>query len=487
MRKTFAILFLLLVPVGILNFLSAPYANSWAILISIASLWFTGLLPLPITALLVPVLAILFDLLPIEQAFLQFGHEILFLFIGSFFLAKALQKYDIDRRVSFLFLLFLAKKGSVNSLFWGISTLSWFLSMWISNTASTAILAPFCLGIASALKSTKSEHNDQNLNTRFLLTCAFSASMGGMVTPIGSPPNLIAMQFLNSNGYDISFIDWIFYALPASVLIVIPVNLFLSFIFPIKNYSLRTVQEYIRQEYTKIGCISRNDKWVLLVFCIAIFLWIFPAASRYIAPDLSIYLTKHFPMGLVAILAASLLFILPRQTKTSALKKEPLVTKANSPRLLSWEDVISIDWGTVLIFGGGLTLGTALSQSGLTEYIGANLLLTSQNSWALLAIMMIILAILTSEFSSNTASASILIPILLGIPHTAEQAALIAPLVIATTLAASCGFMLPVSTPPNAIVYGTGKIRIQDMIRAGLATDIFAAISIFLLFILFWL
>lgn len=466
------IVFLLMtfLPYLVLSFFQPNYYKVMAIFISIVLMWFTEVIPLAVTGLMVPLLAILFGVASTKEAFAPFGNQILFLFMGSFFMAKAMEKHGWDKRMAYTFLASSIGAKSLQGVLIQVAFICWVLSMWISNTAACAIIVPIILGLMETLKSSLKDESDRtNLQTSFLLTAAFASSIGGMATPVGSPPNLMAIQFLKTKGIEISFLEWMGYGLPVSMAMLAALLFILKWRYPMPRVELKAVRSLFKSELEGLGKIKKTEWQVMAVFFLAVILWVMPGLLKIILPNhwsgLSQKLNDILPMGGVGVMASSLLFVLPSDTPGEAN--------------LTWSEANTIDWGTIWLFGGGLAMGSLLDKSGLAAYAGG-LLFGGSFNFYVLAFIVIITGVLLSEFSSNTASTAIIVPLLLGSlsiwgeTHTTS-------LVIAAAFGASFGFMLPVSTPPNAIVYGTGKLPLKEMIKTGSLFDITGSLIIWIL------
>ncbi|MEZ4754114.1 MAG: DASS family sodium-coupled anion symporter [Bdellovibrionota bacterium] len=451
-------------------------ASALSIFTTIIILWFTELLPLPVTGLLVPVLATLYGILPTADAFKEFGNPILFLFIGAFLLAQALHKYKWDQRMAYFILASKVGKASPATLISIIGLICWTLSMWISNTATCAMMTPLCLGIAEIYNSRfKSEKEKNNFTTRILLTCAFSSSIGGLATPIGSPPNLIAISFLSEAGIQINFFEWMLLATPVALLMFLILVVILELLFPIKIAASNQVKEFFKDQYQALGPLTREEIQVALVFTFTVVFWILPGIVEQAGLS-ELYTTlrlDRLSMNLVGLIGGLSLFLLPSSSSSKDLTN------------LTWNDAKKIDWGTLMLFGGGLTLGAVLNDSGLAKEIGS-LIFSGDNSFIYLLFASTVIGVLMSEFASNTASASVVIPIVIASVAGISENYLWF-LVAAVAFGASYGFMLPVSTPPNAIVFGTGKLKIKDLIKAGIFFDIAGTISIVTYLYLCWI
>jgi sodium-dependent dicarboxylate transporter 2/3/5 len=337
------------------------------------------------------------------------------------------------------------------------------------------MLLPIGLGMMAALgglvaDQAEGERDPSRLRfgTAMMLMIAYGASVGGLITPIGSPPNLIGIGFIeDETGEAISFFEWTVTALPIVILMFLALCVILILLNRPEVRRISGADEYIAEERSNLGRFSAGERNTLIAFGIAVTLWILPGIVNLIAGEKSApatFLKDHLNEGVVAILAAALLFILP-------------INWAERRFTMTWNDAVRIDWGTILLFGAGITLGKLLSDTGLAKTIGGGVTsalgLTSLLGITLLAT---VVAILISETTSNTASVGIVVPIVIPIANAAGVEPLIPAL--AAIFGASYGFMLPVSTPPNAIVYGSGMIPITKMVRSGVVFDIIGAVLI---------
>jgi sodium-dependent dicarboxylate transporter 2/3/5 len=434
--------------------LENPIERALVVFVCAVILWFTELIPLAVTALLIPIWAIANGLLSTKDAFASFGSEILFLFLGSFLLARAMQKHGWDKRMSYWLLSSRFSMSGIHGATLSISGLAWTLSMWISNTAAAAIIIPMAIGIQSSLSEHLGDEDSRNLNTRLILAAAFAASLGGLATPIGSPPNLLAIQFLSNHGITIGFMDWMKIGFPLALTALVFLNFLLAWRYPVKNKNISVSRPVFKMKLQELGPVKKAELQVAATFTLAVFFWVAPSLLEMLnQKEMAQILANKFPMGAVALLSALILFFLPIDKKQFNL---------------TWEDSHFIDWGTIMIFGGGLCLGTILDQSGLATQLAHFLFGQNATTGILSIIVLIVVSIVLSEFSSNTAAASILIPIVLAgsSNHTQALAA-----TMACAFATSFGLMLPISTPPNAIAYGTGQVSLRSMIRTGLFLD----------------
>ncbi|MFZ9002155.1 MAG: SLC13 family permease [Bacteriovoracaceae bacterium] len=454
-------------PLAVQYFFTAQSNFTYSLFVTALLLWFTEIIPLAVTGLLIPTIAVILGLVDSKTSFSAFGNQIIFLFIGSFILAKAFAYHKLDHRIAYFILSQKLATRSLYHLQFFISLICWILSMWISNTASTALMAPLCIGMASSLKERFEQENDyKNFMKSLLFLCAFSSSIGGMATPVGSPPNVLAMEFLAQKSIHLTFFDWMIMGLPISFVMLILLNLLMLKLYPLTKVKVSGLREFALEKKKQLGPLTTGQKQVMFCFMLALTLWIGPGILKLFDSTMaySSFLSSHLPIGVVALVASATLFLLPLNNETN----------------MDWEKAKDIDWGTILLFGGGLSLGTILNKTGTANIIGDVVFQSIQAEYLLLLIVTVAFGVIMSEFSSNTASASIIIPLVLG-GISALTPSQTTSIIVATAFGASFGFMLPVSTPPNAIIYGTRKLKLKEMIKTGLLFDVLGLLTIFLL------
>jgi sodium-dependent dicarboxylate transporter 2/3/5 len=468
-----AILFALLV--APLNLDPAAHRLA-AILAMMVVLWVTEALPLAVTALIGPLLAILLRVAPARGVFAPFADPIIFLFIGSFMLAEAMFVHGLDRRIAFGALSSRLVGASPVRILVAFGAVSALISMWISNTATTAMMFPIGLSIVSHLTHGKeAQGGSREFAIAMMLMCAFGASIGGIATPIGTPPNLIGIGMLNRIvGTDITFFQWMMLGLPI-------VALLLGFLVTYFYFrSLRGLDldisgtDVIAEEMRRLGPMSPGQRNTLIAFAGTVSLWLFPGVLAILGlgqtPFARAY-TAAVPESAAAMVGAILLFVLPVQWRARQFT-------------LKWEEAVRIDWGIILLFGGGLAMGELAFTTGLAESMGRGITsVLPVQSEAALTILFTAVAIVMSEAASNTASANMIVPIAIAV----AQAAGIDPIqpALGATLGASMGFMMPISTPPNAIVYSSGHVPITAMIRHGIVLDLAGFVVIVTLLLAF--
>lgn len=428
---------------------------SWVVL-----WWVTEAIPIAATALFVPILAVVTGLADAKQAFESFAHPLIFLFMGSFFMARAVIQQHLDRRLALSVLTHPIVAGKTKLMIMALLATTAFLSMWLSNTATTAMMLPISLGVVSAIFPDRLDSRG-----KLLLPVAYAASIGGIMTPVGSPPNLIAIGLIEEVlGIRISFFDWMLVTTPLAIFLLailfwmtyrkfseLPENLFVDF---------------LRKELREMGRLDRSEKKVIFCVLLAASLWILPSLlGIFVGKDHEwvIWFKAHLPEPVVAMIAGCLLFVLKDQ------KARPL---------LSWDSAKKIDWASLIIFGGGLSLGKIIFESGVAELLGGFVVNTLEGQLWLFLLVAIGFTIFFTEIASNTATANMLIPIILGAMTAASSSDYAA--VLGVSIACSLAFMMPISTPPNAIVFGSGLVQLKYMMKKGLSLNLVSWASLFI-------
>jgi len=441
-----------------------------AILVLVVALWVSEALPLAVSALLGPLLAIVLQVAPASKALASFADPIIFLFIGSFILAEAMYAHGLDRRIAFNALsspLIGRSAGRLLVVFGGVSV---FLSMWISNTATAAMMFPIGLSIVSHLSALPIAKHPRfrRFATTLMLITAFGASIGGMATPIGTPPNLIGVGMLRELvGAPISFFRWMMLGLPISMALyaVLATGFWIAGARGIRLPE--DTADLVRRELGQLGPLTRGERNVIVAFLLTVFLWVFPgllAIAGLRESPLGRAYESSMPEAAAALTGAILLFVLP-------------VSWRQRRFTMSWAEAVRIDWGTIFLFGGGLALGSLAFSTGLAASIGEAVTAWLPSSHPLLfTILFTCFAAALSEMTSNTASASMVVPIAIAV----SRAAGISPIepALGATFGASICYMLPVSTPPNAIAYSSGHVPIGTMIRYGVGLSVAACLIV---------
>lgn len=443
----------------------SPEAHTLAAVLGWVVLWWvTEPVPIPVTALLGAALCVLGGVAPAKQVLAPFAEPTIYLFLGSFLLAEAMSVHGLDRRVACQILSLRWVGSGLGRVLFTFGAITAFLSMWISNTATAAMMYPIGLGIVSACGAGRAggSRRDSPLSTGMMLMVAYAASVGGIGTPVGSPPNLIGMAMIEKfAGVKIHFFQWMLIAVPLLAVMFLALFALLTLLHRPVAASAEGGRRYVRAQMAELGPWSRGEINALLAFSVAVVLWVVPGFLALVwGPD-SVPAKAYngrVPEAVAALLAASLLFVLPLDWG----KRE---------FTLSWKQAVRIDWGTLLLFGGGMSLGNLMFETKLARAVGEGILGLSgaSSTWGI-TLAAIFTAILVSEATSNTASANMVVPVMISLALAAGVDPV--PPALGATLGASWGFMLPVSTPPNAIVYGSGMVPITAMVKAGLIFDI---------------
>ena len=434
-----------------------------AILALMIVFWVTEALPLAVTALVGPVLAVLLGVAAVRTVFAPFADPIIFLFIGSFMLAQAMFVHGLDRRIAFTALSLKAVGSSPGRILVAYGLVAAVLSMWISNTATTAMMFPLGLAVIGHLAAGRErEPAIRRYAMAMMLMTSFAASIGGLATPVGTPPNLIGIALLRQQaGVDISFDRWMLIGLPIAAVVL--AGLFgLFHVMAVRGLTFEgSGSDLVREELRRLGPLTRGQRNVMAAFFTTVLLWLLPGIFAITGMASSGFARAYatlVPESIAAMIGAILLFLLP-------------VHWAARRFTITWEQASRIDWGIVLLFGGGLSMGALADSTGLAAAMGSALAGSmSDPSPLLLTVVFTAVAIAMSEAASNTASATIVVPIAIAV----STAAGVSPLepALGATFGASMGFMMPISTPPNAIIYSSGYVPITQMIRHGILLDI---------------
>lgn len=447
----------------------SPAAHKMAALMTLAILlWVSEAIPMAATSLLVPALCIVFGVGPAAAVLGPFASSITFLFIGTFMLGLGMQKHGLDRRIALHLLGLPGVARSPFTVFAALGALTAVLSMWMSNSGTTAVMLPIALGV---LRSCPELGDSPKLRENLILLIAFAASMGGLATPVGTPPNLIALAALREHaGINLTFVQWMQLALPLTAVMVLFLFWLLRPPAGARIVDAGALRAEFQRQRAALGPFSRGERHVAMALGTAIFLWVWPGLVELAGLGSAAgagWIRQHFPEDIIGLLVGLVLLVLPTD-----LRKWEMT--------LEWHEAAKIDWGTVLLFAGGLSLGGQLFQTGLARALGeaVSTTLGAPGLWTLVAVA-IGLSILLSEAASNTASAAIMAPMMIAV--ALAQGLNPIPVALATTLACSFGFLLPVSTGPNAQAYATKQVRILTMMRKGIWLDLAGAVSVWLI------
>ncbi len=429
--------------------------EAWAVVgvaLFMAIWWVTEAIPIPATALLPIVVFPILKVGSVAEATRPFANPLIYLFMGGFILALAMEKTSLHRRIA---LNIVSRVGTrPSSIILGFMLAAAFLSMWVSNTATAMMMLPIALSVISLVedeKALKTGHLNSQFSLVMLLCLAYACNIGGIGTLIGTPPNaLMAAYMLDNHDVEIGFAQWMMIGIPI-VVVTLPVVFFVltRVVFPLRLKEIPGGAEMIAKELQKAGAMSRSEKMVGIVFGITAILWV----TR---PMLETYIPNLSDTG-IAIFAAIVMFLLPVDFKKGVF-------------VLRWEDAKKLPWEVLILFGGGLSLAAAITNTGLAEWIGMSLGGLDRLPTIVLIMSSLLVIIFLTEITSNTATAAAFLPVLASVAIAMGKDPLF--LVIPAAVGASCAFMLPVATPPNAIVYGSGLISIPEMARAGFIFNI---------------
>ncbi|MDG2194834.1 MAG: DASS family sodium-coupled anion symporter [Polaribacter sp.] len=426
--------------------------------------WITEVVNIAVTALLPLVLFPLLKVMDIADVGANYGSPIIFLFFGGFVLALALEKVNLHRRIA---LNIIRLTGTTpNKVVLGFMIATAFMSMWISNTASTVVMLPIAISVIKLLIDDEDgfTKGDKNFALSIMLGIAFSANAGGIATVIGTPPNSVLIGLLeNQYQIEISFLKWMSFGLPFSILMVgLSYVVLVKWMFPCNHINFASSSDLISEEIKQLGKITKEEKRVLTIFAITVFLWITRTLINAIFPGLKLSDTG------ISLMAAISLFAIPLSfTKGSFI--------------LKWNDTEKLAWGILILFGGGLALAKGMATSGLVDLITETIAAGNFNV-VLTVSLLIVLMLFMTELMSNVALVSVLAPVVAGIAVGLNIPIL--NVLIPVTMASSCAFMLPMATPPNAIVFASGYVKVSQMARVGIILNTLA-VALLILYYLF--
>lgn len=424
----------------------------------IAIWWISEAVPYAITSLLPIILFPLTGALGLVETSASYGHRYIFLYIGGFILAIAIERWGLHKRIALNTIKFIGT--NIKSIILGFMVATAFLSMWISNTAASVMMLPIGMSIISQLVDNPNSIENENkvFAKKLMLSIAYSASIGGVATLIGTPPNLILAGIVEETyGIEITFSKWLMFGFPISlVLLFICWKYLTQFTFSIKQKSFPGGKFEIEKQIINLGKMSYEEKIILFIFILTALAW-----------TLRSFLLENFIPNIddtiIALISALILFIIP-------------ASKEKNRKLINWKEAVRLPWEILLLFGGGLAIAQGFTTSGLSNWIGSQLTLFEGASIFILLLFLIAIVNFLTEITSNLATTAMILPVLAPLALIIEVNPLI--LMVGATVAASCAFMLPVATPPNAVVFGSGHLTIPNMIKTGIWMNL---LSIFLL------
>ncbi len=442
-----------------------------AVTVLMAIWWITEAIPIPATALLPIALFPLLNIMPSAKATAPYANHLIFLFMGGFFIAVTMEKWNLHRRIALNVINLVGT--SPQRLILGFMLATALLSAWISNTATAMMMVPIGIAVISQITKVSPTDLSSGEGTNFpvavalMLSIAWGASIGGIATIIGTPPNVVLVgQVKELYGVDITFLQWMLFGVPISILLLLVAWLLLTkILFKFENVDTKGVQQIIKEEIQQMGKPSKEEVLILIVGAFVVTLWIikglFKGWINTNLPDL-----KGVHDATIGIIGALLLFIIPSNFSKGEF-------------LLDWKTAVKIPWNVVLLFGGGLALAGGFKSSGLTAYLASQLTALEGVPMVIFILAVVALTVFLTEITSNTATATLLVPVM-GASAIALGIHPFGP-IVAACVSASCAFMLPVATPPNAVVFGSGCVNVPQMARSGLYLNLVAIIVITLL------
>ncbi len=457
-----------------LDSLTPEAAKTAAIATLMALWWMTEAIPLPVTSLLPLILFPLCGVLELNDAAPPYANKFIFLFMGGFMIARAVEKWNLHRRIALLTVFVVGSQPT--RLVAGFMLATAGLSMWISNTAATVMMLPIGLSLVTLLSERLQQSDDRSGQTgKSFATCmmlgiAYAASIGGLATLVGTPTNLFLAGFADEHQIAIGFGRWMLFATPlAAVMLVATWLLLTRFIFPIRAKHLEGSHALIEKELAKLGSVSRGEWTVLVVFAMTALAWVVrePLTNWRWLVELLPAIAK-LDDTIIALIGMTALFLIP-------------VDFQKGETALDWKTAVNIPWGVLLLFGGGFCLAEAFTGSGLAEWIGTRMEVLELSTFSLMVAVVVMVVFLT-ELTSNTPTVATFLPILYGVAQSSGVDPML--LLVPAAIAATCAFMLPVATPPNAIVFGSGHIEIGSMVKAGVWLNL---LSIVLILLWMWL
>ena len=458
--------------------LTAEEHTLLSIMALVAIWWITEPVPIPVTSLLGPTLCVLFGVVDMKTAFAAFANPMIFLFMGGFLIAKGMMVNGLDKRIAYGIMSMKWVGDSPRRIFLAIGVACMLCSGWISNTATAAMMFPISLGLLQAIRDMMVANgkdidlSSYKYSTGLMLMTAYACSIGGVLTPIGTPPNIIMLGFLEELAPDapvVSFFDWMIWGIVAMVAYFAVASIVLWRMFPADVKHIKGADKFIEKHVKELGKWNRAQKNTIFAFVLAVVLWVLPGIlSMIYGSDSDIVKTydKYIPEEMAAMIGGLLLFFLPVDIKSGKTT-------------LSWKDGMEgIEWGTLLLFGGGLAMGSLMYSTGLSDWTGKCIMhmLGDAPSEMLFVSIFCVASLLLSELTSHTAATNLIAPIAISTALSLGFSPI--PIAIGIALSSSLGFMMPVSTPPNAIVYASGYVPITKMIKSGVIIDLIGMFAI---------
>lgn len=439
--------------------LDAKGARVLAVAALMISWWILEALPMPVVALLPVILFPVMNIAKLEETTAPYANSVIFLFMGGFMIGLAIEKWHLHKRIALSIVNFTGTSG--NKIILGFILATGFLSMWLSNTATTMMMFPIAASVIKVMSDNDyDEKGFRNFSLCLMLAIAYASNFGGIATIIGTPPNVAFVGYIQKQyNYTVQFIDWMLICTPLALLLMLSLYIVsVKILYPNHIKHDDETKGFIKTELQKLGPVSVSEKRVLVIFILTALLWI----TKDLINKLNIVKLDD---TMIAVFGAVALFITPSGRK-----------EIENEKLLEWEDTSKMAWGILLLFGGGITLANALEKAGLINMLGSWLGHYAAGNVFVLVLMITILSIFISEVMSNVAQVIVFAPVMGGIADALH----INPLLLGVpmTLAASCASMLPMGTPPNAIVFASGHIRLPQMLKTGFVMNLISVVLV---------
>lgn len=415
--------------------------------------WITEALPIFITAMLPMVFFPALGIMGLKETFMPYGSPIIFLFLGGFIIALAMEERKLHERIAFG--LVRLTGTNLKGVVFGFMLATALVAMWISNTATAVMMLPIGLSVIALVKEQVNEQTFKRFSLLLMLGIAYAANIGGTVTLIGTPPNLVfAGYYFDHFGTDFEFSRWLMIGIPCGILLLFGAYFLLTqFLYPLKTQKIEGVQQLFDEKWSALGKMQLPEKLVLVVFSLTVFCWVFSSQLNELLGS-KVLNNTNIAMG-----GGLLMFMVPVSWKKGEF-------------LLDWKSTSRLPWGILILFGGGLSLASGLDEAGLIDLLGNWVATSFSGSVVVLCLVITAVSLFATEIMSNVALVTVLLPVVFGI---AEKSGIDPTyLTIPVTLAASCAFMMPISTPPNAVVYSSGHIKVAEMMKAGIWINLLA-------------
>jgi len=432
-----------------------------AVAVLMITWWVAEAMPMPVVALLPIILFPLMNIAPIKEVAAGYADSVIFLFMGGFMIGLAIEKWNLHKRIALTIVNFTGTSG--DRIVLGFILATGFISMWLSNTATTMMMFPIA---ASVIHVVKENHNGKgnlaNLALTIMLAIAYASNFGGVATIIGTPPNVAFVGYIHDKyNYSVEFLDWMIICFPLAILLLLSLYIVMTkFLYPSRIAADPITKAHIKDELRQLGPMTGPEKRVLTIFILTASLWI---TKDLLNLGLQTFGTIRLDDTMIALIGATLLFIVPAGT-------------GGHQRILDWSDTSKMAWGILLLFGGGIALAAALEKAGLIQMLGQWIAGMSGSNVFILVFMITLISLFVSEVMSNIAQVIVFSPVIAGIADALHMNPLL--LGIPMTLGASCASMMPMGTPPNAIVFASGHIKLNQMVKTGFVMNIVAVILI---------